>query len=164
MTGHEIRLEPLTREAFAQYGDVLEASGTPDMEINAGRCFRFHDLARLDFLAEDGRAGISILRSEACVLPYSLNLMERHPLGSQAFAPMTADPFLVIVAQDNGGRPGMPRAFLSQTLQGVNYLCNTWHGVLAPLTDDATFIVIDRIGVEENLEEFFFDTPYLIVE
>ena len=164
MTAHEIRLEPLTREAFPQYADVLEASGTPDMVINAGKCVRFHDLARLNFLAENGRAGISIFRSEARVLPYSLNLMERHPLGSQAFAPMPEDPFLVIVAPDDGDKPGTPRAFLSRPLQGVNYLCNTWHGVLAPLTDDAVFVVVDRIGGEENLEEFYFDTPYLIVE
>lgn len=160
----EIKLEPLNAETFRPFGDVLEAGQNPDMIINAGKCGRFHDLARLDFTEGGGQAGISIFRSEARNLPYSLDLVERHPLGSQAFMPMSADPFMVLVAPDEDGKPGLPRAFLSRPLQGVNYLRDTWHGVLAPLTDAAEFIVIDRIGPGDNLVEYELDTPYLIVE
>jgi ureidoglycolate lyase len=100
----DVVIAPLTARAFAPFGEVLEATGTPDKIINQGRCGRFHDLAALDIV--DGRAGISLFKSEARRLPYELEMVERHPLGSQAFLPMTQDPFLVIVAPDEGGEAG----------------------------------------------------------
>jgi ureidoglycolate lyase len=82
-----IATEPLTAEAFRPFGDVLEAAGAPDRLINEGLCGRFHDRARLDF--GTGRAGISIFDAVPRALPYRLEMVERHPEGSQAFLPMT---------------------------------------------------------------------------
>jgi len=158
----EIRIEPMTSEAFRPFGDVIEAAGTATKLINGGRCERFSDLARLDFDGE-GRAGISVFRSEAVTLPHLLDLLERHPDGGQAFLPLSADPFLVIVAPDDGGRPGLPRAFLTVPGQGVNYHRGVWHGVLTPLVQASLFAVVDRIGPGANLEEFRLAGPYLIV-
>jgi ureidoglycolate lyase len=152
--------EPLTAEAFAPFGDVLEAAGRPDKVINQGRCGRWHDLARLDFGA--GRAGISLFEAEARSLPLTLEMMERHPLGAQAFLPMSADPFLVVVAPEAGGAPGRPRAFLTDGAQGVNYLRGTWHGVLTPLAAPGRFAVVDRIGEGANLEEHWFEAPWVV--
>ena len=159
-----IHTEPLTAEAFAPFGDVIEAAGAPDMVINQGFAERFHDRARLDFGtgSDAGRAGISLFRARPRALPYRLHLLERHPLGSQAFIPMQATPWLVIVAPDESGRPGLPRAFIAQPGQGVNYLRATWHGVLTPLGEPALFAVIDRIGEGNNLEEIWLDTPYVV--
>ena len=164
MSTRRITLQPLTAKAFAPFGDVLEATGEPDKIINAGLCGRFHDLANLDFTGEDARAGISLFRSKARTLPHTLDMVERHPLGTQAFIPMSADPFMVIVAPDDGGRPGTPLAFLTNAGQGVNYHRNTWHGVLTPLVDDALFAVVDRIGSGGNLEEHTFDKPWLVFQ
>ena len=161
MTGAAIVPEPLTAAAFAPFGDVLDAAGDPDRLINAGRCGRWHDRARMDF-GPGGRAGISIFRSQAQCLPLLCPMVERHPLGSQAFVPMTPDPFLVVVAPDQGGRPGPLRAFLTAPGQGVNLLRGTWHGVLTPLAPPGLFAVIDRIGEGPNLEEFFLSEPVLI--
>ncbi|WP_151717857.1 ureidoglycolate lyase [Gemmobacter serpentinus] len=155
-----IRTEPLTQAAFAPFGDVLEASGDFRL-INQGFCQRHHDRAHLDF-GTDARAGISIFKAVPRQFPYLLDLVERHPDGSQAFVPMSADPFLVIVAPDEGGRPGTPRAFVTNGIQGVNFHRNTWHGVLTPLAEPGLFAVIDRIGPTPNLEEFPFAEPYLI--
>ncbi len=157
-----IRTEPLTAAAFAPFGEVLEAAGPPDKLINAGLCGRYHDRARLDF--GDGRAGISIFDAKPRSLPHELDLVERHPEGSQAFIPMTHTPFLVIVAEDEGGRPGPPRAFLTAPGQGVNYRRNVWHSVLTPLAAPGLFAVVDRIGEGPNLEEHRFDTPWRVVE
>lgn len=162
MSNRRIALQPLTAKAFAPFGDVLEATGEPDKIINAGMCGRFHDLANLDFTGKDARAGISLFRSRARALPYTLDMVERHPLGSQAFIPMSADPFMVIVAADNSGAPGTPIAFLTGPGQGVNYHRNTWHGVLTPLIDNALFAVVDRIGAGGNLEEHTFNQPWLV--
>ena len=82
MSLREITVQPLTADAFAPFGEVLDASGAPDRIINAGLCGRHHDLAKLDF-GPDGRAGISIFNAQARRLPYQLDLLERHPEGSQ---------------------------------------------------------------------------------
>ena len=160
MTAH-VRIEPLTAAAFASFGDVLEAAGTPDRIINEGLCKRFNDKARLDF-GPDGRAGISIFHAEPRSLPLTLALVERHPEGSQAFVPMSADPFLVIVATDAQGEPANVRAFRTAPGQGVNILRNTWHGVLTPLAEPGLFTVIDRIGSTPNLEEHRLAAPLVI--
>jgi len=154
-----VSTEPLTAEAFRPFGDVLEAAGTPDKLINQGLCGRFHDRARLDF-GPGGRAGISVFQAEARALPYRLEMVERHPDGSQAFVPMGAKPFLMIVAEDDSGRPARPRAFLTTPGQGLNILRNTWHGVLTPLSAPGLFAVVDRIGATANLEEHWFGDPW----
>jgi len=157
-----IRTRPLTPEAFAAFGDVLDTRGVPDRLINQGLCGRYHDRAALDF--GDGCAGISLFDATPRQLPIRLDMVERHPQGSQAFLPMTQNRFLVVVAPDQDGRPGQPIAFLTQAGQGVNYHRGVWHGVLTPLSAPGLFAVIDRIGAGHNLEEHWFDTPYSIIE
>jgi ureidoglycolate lyase len=152
--------EPLTIAAFAPYGDVLDATGTPDRMINAGLCVRFHDRARIDIA--DGRTGLSVFDAVARSLPYDFDLVERHPLGSQAFVPMTQAPFLVIVAPDEHGTPGTPRAFLTNGAQGINLHRGTWHGVLTPLQAPGLFAVLDRIGEGPNLEEYRYPQPWTV--
>ena len=152
---------PLTAEAFAPWGEVLEARGAPDRLINAGLCGRFHDRAGLDF--GGGRAGISVFLAEPRPLPYALDLVERHPLGSQAFLPMTDAPFLVIVAEGDGAAPGPVHAFLTSGAQGINLRRGAWHGVLTPLRAPGLFAVVDRIGEGANLEEHRFAEPLTIL-
>jgi ureidoglycolate lyase len=140
---------------------VLDTAGAPDRLINQGLCGRYHDRARLDFA--DGRAGISLFDAEPRGLPYRLDMVERHPDGSQAFLPMTQAPFLVIVAPDESGTPGRPLAFLTAPGQGINLARGTWHGVLTPLSAPGLFAVVDRIGPGANLQEHWFDSPWTVV-
>jgi ureidoglycolate lyase len=156
-----ITTEPLTAEAFAPFGEVLSATGAHDKLINQGLCKRFHDRARLDF-GPDGQAGISLFQAELRHLPYPLDMMERHPDGTQAFLPMSEDAFLITVAPDVAGKPGRPRAFLTAIGQGINFHRNIWHGVLTPLSGSGLFAVVDRIGDTPNLEEHWFETPYQV--
>lgn len=157
-----VPLRPLTAEAFAPFGDVIEAAGAPSFSFNGGMADRFHDLARTDVVGEGARLGVSIGRARPYALPLALALVERHPFGSQAFVPLTADPFLVVVAPDEGGVPGAPLAFLTAPGQGVNYLRNVWHGVLTPLARDAAFLIVDRIGTGNNLEEHHYAEPWTV--
>lgn len=160
-----IVIEPISHEAFAQFGDLLSVDGEPDKIINQGLCGRFHDRAALDF--SEGHAGISMFRAELRRLPMTLDMMERHPEGSQAFVPLDATPFLVIVAPDVGGMPGEPRAFVTTAHQAINFHRGTWHGVLTPIAGSGIFAVVDRIKADaapgDNLEEHWFETSYEIV-
>ena len=156
-TARQLTARPLTAEGFAPFGDVLEVKGAADKIINQGMCGRHHDRARVDF--SDGRAGISLFDGKARQLPYEVALVERHPAGSQAFVPLNNVPMLVIVAEDLGDTPGQLHAFLSQPGQAINLHRGTWHGVLAPFQAQGQYIVIDRIGAGDNLEEHWFNTP-----
>ena len=157
-----IKIEPLTRAAFAPFGDVIETDGAQHYPINAGMCERWHDLARVQISGPNARQLISIFVGKPYALPLTLKMVERHPLGSQAFMPLSDEPFLVIVAQDENGRPGRPRAFMTNGAQGVNYPLNTWHGVLTPIGGEQRFLIVDRGGDGNNLQEFFFDEPFLV--
>lgn len=152
--------QPLTREAFTPFGDVIETEGADHFLINNGHCQRFHALATTQALGPEAQIIINIFRAKAYAFPLTLNLVERHPFGSQAFIPLSQDPFLVVVAHDEGGRPGLPHAFLTRPGQGVNYPANLWHGVLTPIAGPQDFVVVDRTGQGNNLEEFHFPAPY----
>ncbi|WP_415184484.1 ureidoglycolate lyase [Phaeovulum sp.] len=155
-----LSVAPLTAAAFAPYGEVIEVSGTPDKIINQGMCGRHHDLAQLDFAS--GHAGISLFDAKARQLPYLVDMVERHPYGSQAFIPITGTRFLVIVADDADGKPANLKAFLTGPGQSINLHRGVWHGVLAPLNAPGQYVVIDRIGTGNNLEEHWFKNPFLI--
>lgn len=162
----EIVVEPLSQESFAPFGQVIVADDTANhYPINAGMTERFHDLARIELGGVHPRPLLSIFRGKPYRLPLQLQMVERHPLGSQAFFPLSPRAFLAIVAPDESGVPGTPRAFLVPPRHGVNIAMNTWHGVLTPLGEgEAEFLVVDRGGDGSNLEEFFFSEPYLIVD
>lgn len=169
MSVAEIVIEPLDAAAFAPFGEVIELAEAPSMLINRGHCGRHHDLATLDF-TNGGTAGISLFDATPYALPHVLDLVERHPLGSQAFLPMSTSPFLVVCCEDEDGRPVRPRAWLTDGRQGVNYARGTWHGVLTPLARtspgrSSLFAVVDRVGGRgENLEEHALEPPVTIVD
>jgi len=158
----DIIIEPLTAEAFKPFGQVIQTEGTEHFTINNGTTERFHDLARIELGGIGSRPLISIVRGQPYELPLALKLVERHPFGSQAFFPLSEHPFLVIVAEDDNGRPTGLRAFLTGPGQGVNLAMNTWHGVLTPLEAVSDFFVVDRGGEGNNLEEFHFDDPPIV--
>jgi ureidoglycolate lyase len=119
-------------------------------------------LAAAEATGDGARIIINLFRGEPRGFPYEVGMMERHPLGSQSFSPVTGRPFLVVVSPDEGGRPGKPHVFLARGDQGVNYRRNVWHHPLMSLEVPSDFLVVDRDGPGNNLEEFFFDDPYII--
>ncbi|KQQ23139.1 Ureidoglycolate hydrolase [Methylobacterium sp. Leaf123] len=162
MSDRRIAIEPLTPEAFAPFGTVIDKRAVAPRPMNRGKARRFHDLAAVPVTGEDGQVVIGAVEAEPYTLPLRLSLVERHPLGAQAFVPLDAAPFLVVVCPDEGGRPGRPRAFITGPGQGVCYAIGTWHGVLTPLDQPQAFWVIDRGGPGVNLEEHVFDEPWTI--
>lgn len=154
-----LKATPISSDAIAGLAELIEASGAPDKMINQGRCGRFHDRANLDI---DGVAGISVFKSESFAMPFKMEMMERHPHGSQAFLPMQKGEYLVVVAEDKDGAPHAPRAFIAGAGQGVNIGRNVWHGVLCPLSDPGLFMVVDRVTSGPNLEEHWFTEPFTI--
>lgn len=148
-----MRSQPLTAEAFAPFGEVLDTSGRPPISINQGMTERYHALARVDAEGEDGHALINIFQA----LPYPaaplLREMERHPLGSQAFMPLQGQSFIVVVAPPGDTvRAQDLRIFVTDGHQGVNYHRGVWHHSLITLGAPSRFLVVDRGGAGHNCE------------
>lgn len=147
----ELTAEPLTADAFAPFGDVIEASERAEiLPINYGWTTRFNALS--DVAVGDGRAILSIFRSKP-LAPLVLKIFERHPLGSQAFMPLQGRPYLVAVAPPGDFHAGQVRVFRATPDQGVNYARGTWHHFLLALDAESDFLVVDREGPGENLDE-----------
>lgn len=153
---------PLTQAAFAPFGQVLEADGPPDRLVNRGRCARYDDRASLDF--SGARAAVSVLQAEAREVPYQLNMVERHPHGTQTYIPMTHEPYLVMVSlPGEDGAPGRPQAFRAAPGQGVHYHRGTWRSVLTPIAEPGLFALIDQAGGPTGVQEYWFEKPYFVV-
>ncbi|MCQ9617248.1 ureidoglycolate lyase [Paenalcaligenes niemegkensis] len=160
-----LKLENLTREAFAPFGDVIEASDEAHhFSINEGNTERYHDLANIE-PGTDGKAIVSIFRGQPRDLPFEVSMMERHPKASQAFIPMSGRPYLVVVALA-GNTPEATdlRLFLARGDQGVNYAPGVWHHPLLGLEQVVDFIVIDRKGPGDNCDVINLSQKAIIAE
>jgi ureidoglycolate lyase len=148
-----IRPEPLTKDVFLPFGDVLETEGIDPQLINFGKTQKFGNLAEVTH-GDSGFAQLSIYRSSAVDLPFRIRLMECHPLGSQAFYPLHHRPFPVVVAKP-GDAPGAAdiRVFLSNGRQGVNLHAGVWHHYQLTLGQDSDYLVVDRGGKGDNCRE-----------
>ena len=153
-----VSIEPLTKQAFAPFGEVVETDGVTPLSINQGYASRFNDLAGIDVSAEGGQTNISWFVASLRPAPIAIHLMERHPLGSQLFMPLGGADWLVLVCTDPRDAATY-RAFAATGHQGVNYARNCWHHPLLVLRDASPFLVIDRKGEGNNLEEYWLDEP-----
>jgi len=154
----------LTAEAFAPYGQVIEASeAARHFPINGGSTERYHDLAQVE-LAPGSHPLISIFRAKPRQLPYRIGMLERHPLGSQAFVPMNGRAYLVAVAIP-GEQPRSEdvRVFLARGDQGVNYAAGVWHHPLMALEAVSDFLVVDRGGPGNNCDEQNLPEPLQVL-
>ena len=153
---------PLTREAFAPFGDVIEMEGSASITINQGFAQRFNDLSHVDVAMEGGATNVSLFLGTPRPLPIEIKLMERHPLGSQLFVPLQDRPWLVLVAEDIHDFASY-RAFTATGRQGVNYARNVWHHPLLVLDPESRFLIVDRKGPGNNLEEVWFTPDFAFV-
>lgn len=150
-----IHTTPLSAEAFAPFGDVIEA---------APRSGRTDDLAKV-LVGVDGRPQVSVLRTEnGAALPLKVERMERHPLGTQAFIPVNGGRFFVVVAPAGEFDPSAIRAFASNGRQGINYRPGTWHHSFLAATAGDDFVILERFGPGENCDFFYLQPPLRVTE
>jgi ureidoglycolate lyase len=156
-----LKPQPLTKAAFAPFGDVVEIDGHTPLHINQGFALRFDNLARIDVASESGQSKVSLFTANPRPLPIVIDLMERHPLGSQLFYPLQDKPWLVVVCTDPTDSSSY-RAFSATGQQGINYHHNIWHFPLLVFDAESRFLVVDRLGAGKNLDEVNLDTPLTI--
>jgi len=165
MKTYHLHLKPLTQEAFAPFGDVIQKQGHYPEEINYGQTRKYAGLAQIDVADEEGTATVHIYRSRPVSLPFRVEVMEYHPLGSQAFIPLHKRPFLVVVAPaaeilDFDSIQG----FFTNGEQGVNLKKGVWHHYQLSLLENCDYLVIERDGPGVNTIEQHLDKPLLIEE
>ena len=151
MTNFVIKPKPINKENFKKFGDMITTADIKPIEINKGYAKRFDGIANLDTSKDNGETTISIFSALKRSFPMKIDMMEKHPLGSQAFIPMKQTTFLVLVAPE-GNKPDLNKieAFIVPPEIGVNYNPGTWHFPLIA-TEDMNFLVVDRKGSGDNL-------------
>ena len=151
MTNFVIKPKPINKENFKKFGDMITTADIKPIEINEGYAKRFDGIANLDTSKDNGETTISIFSALKRSFPMKIDMMEKHPLGSQAFIPMKQTTFLVLVAPE-GNKPDLNRieAFIVPPEIGVNYNPGIWHFPLIA-TEDMNFLVVDRKGSGDNL-------------
>jgi len=150
--------ESLTAESFAPYGDVIQKQGNRPLDMNSGMAKNYRALGLVNTQANKGESVISIVESQQYKLHSKLTVVERHPLGSQAFIPQSNTPFIVIVAVAGEWQGSdLLKAFKTDGLQGVNYHVGTWHSPLFTPFGKMDFICIDRQGNGNNCDVIKLD-------
>jgi len=165
MKTNRLNLKPLTQEAFAPFGDVIQKQGHYPEDINFGQTRKYAGLAQIDVADEGGTATVHIYRSRPVSLPFRIEVMEYHPLGSQAFIPLHQRPFLVVVAPaaeilDFDSIEG----FFTNGEQGVNLKKGVWHHYQLSLLENSDYLVIERDGPGVSTIEQHLDKTLLIEE
>ena len=142
---------PITKENFSKFGDMITTADIKPIKINEGYAKRFDGIANLDTSKDNGETTISIFSALKRSFPMKIDMMEKHPLGSQAFIPMKQTTFLAFVAPE-GDKPDLNKieAFIVPPEIGVNYNPGIWHFPLIA-TEDMNFLVVDRKGSGDNL-------------
>lgn len=153
-----LQARPLTPEAFAPFGQVLQAGPPPSGEagqaINSGTSRRHVLVADLQLGAEQGRGELSLSRAQARAFPLCLQELERHQLSTQSFIPLGGPRRLALVVARPGPAPHMPdqlQAFVSDGWQGVCLHAGTWHHPLLAV-DAGDFLVIERRAAAVDCE------------
>ncbi len=158
-----LKPEPLTRERFAPYGDVIEAAIDRSGAMNAARFQRFDDLCNID-IADGSHTAMSIARCRTPTsLPLQVEMMERHPLGSQAFVPLQQCQMVIVVApRGESVDVAELRAFATNGRQGFNYHRGTWHMPLVAFEAGHEFLIVDRAADEPNCETVMLDDVIML--
>ena len=151
MTEKIIIPKKITKENFSYFGDIISTKDVKPIDINAGYAKRFDDLANINISKDNGKAIISIFSATKRSFPMKIDMMEKHPLGSQAFIPMKETTFLAFVARE-GLKPDINKleSFIIPPGIGINYNPGIWHFPLIS-TEDMNFLVVDRKGSGNNL-------------
>ena len=146
-----IKPKMINKENFKKFGDMITTNGIKPLEINDGYAKRYDGIATLDAKKDNGESIISIFSALKRLFPMKVDMMEKHPLGSQAFIPMKETTFLAFVAPE-GDKPDLNKveAFIIPNGIGVNYNAGIWHFPLIA-TEDMNFLVVDRKGEGDNL-------------
>jgi len=158
MTEKIITPKKITKDAFSPFGEIISTEGVQPIDINAGYAKRYDNLVNINTSKENGETIVSIFSAIKRTFPMKIDMMEKHPLGSQAFIPMKETTFLVFVSP-NGEKPDLNKleSFIIPPGLGINYNPGTWHFPLIS-TESMNFLVVDRKGsgnnlVIENLED-----------
>jgi ureidoglycolate lyase len=153
----------ISKSNFSAYGDLISTDDINPMDINSGYAKRFDDLANVDTSIDGGKTVVSIFSALKRTFPMKIDMMEKHPLGSQAFMPMKETTFLSFVAP-TGESPEISKiqSFIIPPKTGINYKPGIWHFPLIS-TEDTDFLVIDRKGSGKNLIIHKFEKEKIVL-
>jgi len=164
MTSFIVKPKLISKDNFKKFGDMITTSGIKPLEINDGYAKRYDGIAHLNTQKDNGESTISIFSALKRSFPMKVDMMEKHPLGSQAFIPMKETVFLAFVAPE-GEKPDLNKieSFIVPKGIGVNYNAGIWHFPLIA-TENMNFLVVDRLGGGDNLVLHYLNKENITLE
>ena len=159
-----IKPKKITRKNFKKFGDLISTKNIKAININNGYAKRFDNLCKINTSLKKGNTIMSIFSAKKRKFPMKIDMMEKHPLGSQAFVPMSETSFLVFVAP-KGKKPNIKKieSFIVPKQNGINYKPGIWHFPLISLKN-MNFLVIDRKGKGNNLVIYKFKNEKILLK
>ena len=149
----KIKIKPkiINKKNFKKFGQIIDTSKKSYFRINNGYAKRYDNLGKIDTSSKKGKTIVSIFSAKKRQFPMKIDMMEKHPLGSQAFIPMRETYFFAFVAP-KGNRPNLKKikSFKIPKQTGINLNQGIWHFPLIS-TKNMNFLVIDRKGKGKNL-------------
>jgi ureidoglycolate lyase len=136
----QIQAVALDPALYRPYGEVIAAAGAA-RAANAGTAQRFNNVAALENLRPGAAPNLCVFRVQpAAANPFPVRMLERHRHSTQAFMPMAASRYLVVVC-GGGEAPDLStlKAFIASGSQGVTYKPGTWHHPLIALDRQTDF-------------------------
>ena len=151
-----LQIKKISKDNFSRYGQLITTQNILSQEINEETTKSFYDLVDIEIYGEDKECRINIFKSTKRIFPLEINMLENHPLSSQAFIPLQKTNFIVVVAPiSNEPDINLIETFLISPEEGINFKPKVWHFPLIA-TENSNFLTIDKKDSENNLEIYNF--------
>ena len=151
-----LEIKKITKKNFLQYGQLISTNDIESKKINKNTTNSFYDLVDIEVFGHDKKIRVNIFKAKKRNFPLKIDMLENHPLGSQAFIPLQKTNFIVVVAPI-APKPdiNLIEAFYLSSEEGVNFKAKVWHFPLIAI-QDSNFLIIDKKVEKNNLEIFSF--------
>ena len=151
-----LQIKKISKENFSQYGQLISTEDIDSQNINEETTKSFYDLVNIEVYGDDKLCRVNIFKSQKRTFPLVINMLENHPLSSQAFIPLQQTDFIVVVAPiSHNPDINLIEAFHVSPEEGINFKPKVWHFPLIA-TEDSSFLTIDKKDSENNLEIYNF--------
>jgi len=151
-----LQIKKISKDNFSKYGQLVSTKDIESQNINEETTKSFYDLVNIEIYGDDKKCRVNIFKSIKRNFPLEVNMLENHPLSSQAFIPLQKTNFIVVVAPISSEPDiNLIETFLISPEEGINFKPKVWHFPLIA-TENSNFLTIDKKDSANNIEIYNF--------
>jgi ureidoglycolate lyase len=168
VTQRQFSIEPINREAYSPYGQLIAADETlPFKFANMKTAKRFNHVADLvNLRPASATLNLCVFRcSPLDKLPFEIKLLERHEFSTQVFMPISSEARYLVIVCLGEGEPDLStlKAFEVTNPQGISYHPGIWHFPMTALDSQIDFAcLVHEDGSPDDCQIHAFSEPVSI--